>query len=71
VQTGIYEKVLPMDIYVEFLLKACLTNDLDNMEALGIYEVIEEDIALCEFIDPSKQKMQKTLREGIETLLNS
>jgi Na+-transporting NADH:ubiquinone oxidoreductase subunit A len=71
VQTGIYEQVLPMDIYVEFLLKACLANDLDNMEALGIYEVIEEDIALCEFIDPSKQKMQKTLRDGIETLLNS
>lgn len=71
VQTGIYEKVLPMDIYVEFLLKACLANDIDNMEALGIYEVIEEDIALCEFIDPSKIKMQQILREGIETLLNS
>ena len=48
VLTGQYEKVLPMDILPVSLLKAILTEDLDKMEQLGIYEVIEEDLALCE-----------------------
>ncbi len=65
VQTGIYEKVTPMDILPEYLLKAIMAEDYDEMEALGIFEVIEEDIALCEFIDVSKHDMQAILRKGI------
>lgn len=68
VMTGEYEKVLPMDVYPLQLIKACYTFDLDNMEALGIYEVVEEDIALCEFICTSKMPLQQILREGIEFL---
>ena len=66
VLTGEYEKVLPMDIYPMQLLKACLIKDLDQMENLGIYEVDEEDFALCEFIDPSKTEMQAIIREGLD-----
>jgi Na+-transporting NADH:ubiquinone oxidoreductase subunit A len=66
VLTGEYEKVLPMDIYPMQLLKACLIKDLDMMENLGIYEVDEEDFALCEFIDPSKTEMQNIIREGLD-----
>jgi len=68
VMTGAYESVVPMDLYPEYLMKAILANDLEEMEALGIYEVIEEDLALCEFIDVSKQNFQELLREGINTL---
>ncbi len=68
--TGKYEKVLPIDVYVTYLMKAILANDIDKMEALGIYEVVEEDIALCEFICPSKIEMQKILRQGINALLS-
>lgn len=70
VVTGEYEKVLPMDILPMQLFKACLANDIDNMEALGIYEVVEEDIALCEFICTSKLPLQTILREGLNYLEN-
>ena len=68
VQTGIYEQVLPMDILPEYLLKAIMAEDYDEMEALGIYEVIEEDLALCEFIDISKHDIQHILRKGINLM---
>lgn len=67
--TGQYEKFLPMDILPVFLLKAVLTNDIDRMEQLGIYEVIEEDLALCEYADTSKIKAQDILREGINIMI--
>jgi Na+-transporting NADH:ubiquinone oxidoreductase subunit A len=71
VQTGAMEKVLPMDIYPVVLLKAILANDYDAMEALGIYEVAEEDFALCEFIDVSKNDVQAMIREGLDMMRNS
>ena len=69
VMTGQYEKVLPMDIYPVHLLKSILYGDLDQMEGLGLYEVVEEDLALCEFVCTSKQPVQKILRQGMNTLI--
>jgi Na+-transporting NADH:ubiquinone oxidoreductase subunit A len=69
VVTGLYENYLPMDVYVAYLLKACLVKDLDKMENLGIYEVLPEDLALCEFVDPSKIEMQQVLRDGINLMI--
>ncbi|MBR5464276.1 MAG: Na(+)-translocating NADH-quinone reductase subunit A [Alistipes sp.] len=69
VVSGLYEQYLPMDIYPVYLLKACMAGDIDKMENLGIYEVIEEDIALCEFVDPSKIEMQQVLRDGINLMI--
>ena len=69
VVTGLYEKYLPMDVYVSYLLKACLTKDLDKMENLGLYEVLPEDLALCEFVDRSKINMQQVLRDGINLMI--
>ncbi len=71
VQTGVFEQVTPMDLLPTHLLKSILAEDIDEMEALGIYEVIEEDLALCEFVDVSKHKVQEILREGIELVQNS
>jgi Na+-transporting NADH:ubiquinone oxidoreductase subunit A len=71
VQTGIFEQVTPMDVLPTYLLKSILAEDIDEMEALGIYEVIEEDLALCEFVDVSKHKVQEILREGIELVQHS
>ena len=70
VQTGTFEQVVPMDIYPTYLLKAIMAEDFDNMEGLGIYEVIEEDLALCEFIDVSKHDVQHIVREGLELMQN-
>jgi len=71
VQTGVFEKVTPMDILPTYLIKAIIAEDYDEMEALGIYEVIEEDLALCEFVDVSKHNVQEILREGIDLIQNS
>ncbi|OFX60249.1 MAG: NADH:ubiquinone reductase (Na(+)-transporting) subunit A [Bacteroidetes bacterium GWA2_30_7] len=66
VMTNQYEKVVPMDIYPQYLLKAILAEDIDKMEQLGIYEVIEEDLALCEFVCTSKIDVQEILRKGLD-----
>jgi Na+-transporting NADH:ubiquinone oxidoreductase subunit A len=71
VQTGVFEKVTPMDLLPTHLLKAIIAEDFDDMEGLGIYEVIEEDLALCEFVDVSKHNVQEILREGIDLMQNS
>ena len=69
VLSGQYEKYLPMDILPVHLLKSILVNDIDKMEQLGIYEVVEEDLALCEFACTSKIKVQEILRKGINTMV--
>ena len=66
VVSGEYEKVLPMDILPVQLLKAILAKDFEAMENLGIYEVVEEDMALCEFVCTSKIDVQEILKEGLE-----
>jgi Na+-transporting NADH:ubiquinone oxidoreductase subunit A len=66
VMTGQYEKVFPFDIYPVQLLKAVITNDLDGMENLGIYEVDPEDFALCEFVCTSKINSQEIIRNGLD-----
>ncbi|TAJ09404.1 Na(+)-translocating NADH-quinone reductase subunit A [Marinilabiliaceae bacterium JC017] len=69
VVSGQYDKVLPMDILPEFLFKAILVEDIDKMEQLGIYEVAEEDVALCEFVCTSKMNLQGILRQGIDLMI--
>lgn len=68
VLTGFYEEVFPMDIYPLQLLKACMVQDLDEMEQLGLYEVAPEDFALTEFICVSKQPHQEIIRKGLDLL---
>jgi Na+-transporting NADH:ubiquinone oxidoreductase subunit A len=67
--TGLFERYLPMDIYPMYLFKAILAKDIDKMENLGIYEIVEEDVALCEFVDPSKNDIQQTVRDGINLMI--
>ncbi len=69
VTTGTYEEVFPLDIYPMQILKACMYKDLDEMEALGMYEVAPEDFALTEFVCVSKQPHQKIIREGLDLML--
>ncbi|GIR12534.1 MAG: hypothetical protein CM15mP23_11090 [Cryomorphaceae bacterium] len=66
VVTGQYENVLPMDLHPQHLIKAIMIGDIELMENLGIYEVAEEDFALCEFACTSKIPVQEILRDGLE-----
>lgn len=69
VLSGEYDKVFPLNILPEQLIKAILAKDIDAMEQLGIYEVVEEDFALCEFIDVSKLELQKIVRSGLGLMM--
>jgi len=69
VLNDVYSKVLPMELYPVYLLKACLANDIDKMEKFGIYEVLEEDFALCEYVCPSKIDIQQIITDGIALML--
>ncbi len=68
VVTGLYEKVTPIDIFPMQLLKSIMYGDFDQMEGLGIYEVVEEDLALCGFVCPSKTEVQAILRQGLDMM---
>lgn len=66
--SGVYDRMIPMDIYPEYLLRAIIGKDIDQMEKLGIYEVAPEDFALAEYADPSKMPLQQIVREGLDYL---
>jgi len=68
VVTGSYEEVFPLDIFPMQILKACMVQDLDEMEALGMYEVAPEDFALTEFVCVSKQPHQQIIRNGLDLM---
>ena len=63
IMSGEYDRVMPADIMVEYLLKAIISRNIEDMEALGIYEVAPEDVALCEFVDTSKLPIQRFVRD--------
>jgi Na+-transporting NADH:ubiquinone oxidoreductase subunit A len=69
VVTGEMEKVLPMDIYPMQLLKACMVQDIERMEALGIYEVVPQDFALVDYSSTSKIEAQEIIKQGIELMI--
>jgi len=69
VTTGTYEEVFPLDIFPMQILKACMYQDLDEMEALGMYEVAPEDFALTEFVCVSKQPHQEIIRKGLDLMI--
>lgn len=68
IMSGEYDRVLPMDILAEYLIKAVKSRNVEEMEKLGIYEVAPEDFALAECIDSSKQPLQQIIREGLDYL---
>lgn len=66
---NIYSDVLPMHLFPVYLAKACLAGDIEKMEQYGIYQVLPEDLALCEFICPSKIEWQDIITKGIDLML--
>ena len=70
VVTGEMEKIFPFDIYPMQLLKACMVEDIEKMESLGIYEVVPEDFGLVDYANTSKLEAQEVIRQGIELMIN-
>jgi Na+-transporting NADH:ubiquinone oxidoreductase subunit A len=65
VQSNVYDRFVPLDIYPTFLVKACINKDIDRMEQLGIYEVDAEDFTLCTFACPSKVDAAQAIADGL------
>lgn len=63
-----YDRVFPMDIYPEYLLKAMIAGNLDREIELGAMEVAPEDFALCEFVCTSKMPLQAIVRAALDNL---
>jgi Na+-transporting NADH:ubiquinone oxidoreductase subunit A len=68
VVTGELERVFPFDILPMQLAKAAITDDIDGMENLGIYEVVPEDFALCEYVCTTKIDIQDKIRQGLDLI---
>jgi Na+-transporting NADH:ubiquinone oxidoreductase subunit A len=68
VLTGNYDKVVPLDIMTDFLVRAVLAGDTDEAISLGILETAPEDFALCDFICPSKMEIQSIIRQGLKDI---
>lgn len=66
--SGEYDKVLPMDIYPEYLIKAMVAGNIDKMEQLGAYEIAPEDVALCEYVCTSKMPLQAIVRKALDNM---
>ncbi len=66
--SGEYDKVFPMDIYPEYLIKAMIAGNLDKMEQLGANEVAPEDFALCEYVCTSKMPLQQIVRDALDNM---
>ncbi len=64
-----FADVTPMDIFPIYLIKACLAGDIEKMEQFGIYEVLPEDLALCDYVDPSKNEIQAIIQSGIDLMI--
>lgn len=69
VQTKCFEDVTPIEIFPIYLIKACLAKDIEKMEQFGIYEVLPEDLALCDYVDPSKNEIQAIIADGIDYMI--
>lgn len=69
VSTKCFADVTPMEIFPIYLIKACLAGDIDKMEQFGIYEVLPEDLALCDYVDPSKNDIQAIISNGIDLMI--
>jgi Na+-transporting NADH:ubiquinone oxidoreductase subunit A len=69
VVSDVYGKVLPMNLFPVYLAKACLAKNIEDMEKYGIFEVLEEDLAVCEYVCPSKINIQAIISDGIELML--
>ncbi len=66
--SGEYDRVFPMDIYPEYLIKAMIAGNLDKMEQLGANEVAPEDFALCEYVCTSKMPLQAIVRAALDNM---
>jgi len=68
IQSGLWERIVALDVFPEFLVKAAIAGDIDQMEQLGILECDPEDFALCTYVDPSKTEVGEIIAKGLDLM---
>ena len=63
-----YEEVIPQNILVTQLLKALVVSDIEMAVDLGMLELVDEDLALCSYVCPSKYDYSSILMDNLNTL---
>ena len=63
VPIGNYERIMPLDIIPNLLLRDLLSGDNDGAASLGALELDEEDLSLCTYVCPGKYNYGPVLRE--------
>lgn len=64
----IYDDYVALDIMTYFLLKAVISEDIEEAEKLGILECDPEDFALATFACPSKTDVGAIIEQGLITI---
>lgn len=68
VVTGWMDKYQPLNVMTDFLVRAALAHDTDEMIQLGILETDPEDFALASFVDPHKTDVCGIIKRGLEEI---
>lgn len=68
VVTGWMDRHQPLNIMTDYLVRACLAQDTDEMIQLGILETDPEDFALAAFVDPHKTDVCGIIKRGLEEI---
>lgn len=68
VPLGLYERVVPQDFVMTYLLRSLIVGDIERAEQLGCLELDEEDLALCTFVCPCKFEYGSILRRNLDEI---
>lgn len=68
VVTGWMDKYQPLNIMTDFIVRASLAHDTDEMVQLGILETDPEDYALASFVDPHKTDVCAIIKQGLNEI---
>lgn len=68
VPIGAFEKVMPLDLEITWLLRSLLAGDTEMAAALGALELDEEDLALCSYVCSGKIDYGTYLRRVLNTI---
>ncbi len=63
-----YDEIMPMDILVPQFLKALVIADIETSVDLGMLDLIDEDLALCSYVCPSKYDYGSIIMSNLDKI---
>ena len=63
-----YDEIMPLDILVPQFLKALVIADIETSVDLGMLDLIDEDLALCSYVCPSKYDYGSIIMSNLDKI---